>query len=989
MAERRTGMSKRKESVSRNEKTLFPIVALGSSAGGLEVIETFFRNVPPVTGMAFVIVTHLDPRHPSLLAEIVSKSTTMKVVQAENNVEVQKDTVYVIPPGNEMVITEGHLRLSKRRDDSEPFLPIDVFLSSLADDWNERAIAIILSGNGSDGSFGLRAIHSNLGMIMVQSPETAKYDSMPRSAIETGLVDYVLPPSEMPSLIIKYVDSLKAGIEAKIADPGKSTDDVHKILSILKEGTGQDFSLYKKSTINRRIERRILVHQLKNKAQYVTYLARNPKEIQLLFRELTIEVTNFFRNPKAFDSLKEILRKAFFDSKETGEAARIWVAGCSTGEEVYSIGIILRELVEETGKNRQFHIFGSDINEDSIITARSGIYPLAIAKDVGPKRLERYFVKEEAGFKVRKEVREMVIFATHNVAQNAPFLHVDLLSCRNLLIYFEPVLQRKVLETFSAALNPNGILFLGESETISGFEDKFVVVDSRSRLYTRRVYNGLNSRREVVEQPAKRFDRPHEQTEAARPTSLSETAEKILLSEYTPPCLIINDKNEIIYFHGRTGKYLEHISGKATLGIQDMLNKEIRYPVMSAIAESRRINKMAIEGTTLVDQGEGEILLTIMVKPIEESRSLGTMVIFVEKVIPRKIQKGIKGSAKSLETETKIEELEHELANTKESLQSTVEKLETSNEELTSINEELQSSNEELQSVAEESLTAKEELNSMNEELMTVNAELERKNQELMLTSGDMRNLLNGVDVATIFLDIDLRIRRYTPQTALFMNLLPTDIGRPIKDIAMNLRYDDLIKDIKEVVENLNIKEKEIQTKDGLWFNLKILPYRTVENVIDGVVITFASIDSQKRTQERLEDVSDKMVTAREFANSIINTIKEPLLVLDQELIAQFANVPFYQIFEVAEGEVKGRALDVISNGALNTTKIINRLKKLRTKDVELENLETEIVLPKSGRRVVSITARKLILPERKSKLILIKIEDAQSAEARELPRTV
>ena len=411
-----------------------------------------------------------------------------------------------------------------------------------------------------------------------------------------------------------------------------------------------------------------------------------------------------------------------------------------------------------------------------------------------------------------------------------------------------------------------------------------------------------------------------------------------------------------------------------------MLNKEIRYPVMSAIAESRRINKMAIEGTTLVDQGEGEILLTIMVKPIEESRSLGTMVIFVEKVIPRKIQKGIKGSAKSLETETKIEELEHELANTKESLQSTVEKLETSNEELTSINEELQSSNEELQSVAEESLTAKEELNSMNEELMTVNAELERKNQELMLTSGDMRNLLNGVDVATIFLDIDLRIRRYTPQTALFMNLLPTDIGRPIKDIAMNLRYDDLIKDIKEVVENLNIKEKEIQTKDGLWFNLKILPYRTVENVIDGVVITFASIDSQKRTQERLEDVSDKMVTAREFANSIINTIKEPLLVLDQELIAQFANVPFYQIFEVAEGEVKGRALDVISNGALNTTKIINRLKKLRTKDVELENLETEIVLPKSGRRVVSITARKLILPERKSKLILIKIEDAQSA---------
>jgi two-component system CheB/CheR fusion protein len=975
MAKRGMPSSKDEVAGSKKRKTTFPIVGLGSSAGGLEVIETFFRNLPPDTGMAFVIVTHLDPRHPSLLADIVSKSTAMEVVQIENEMVVQKNTVYVIPPGKEMIIIDGILRLFQRGNDNEPFMPIDVFLRSLAEDLNENAIAVILSGNGSDGSLGLRSIHSNLGMIMVQSPEGAKYDSMPRSAIGTGLADYVLPPAEMPGSIIKYVNSLKAGSRTRIAEPDKGGDDVHRILSLLKGGTGQDFSHYKKSTINRRIERRMSVHQLKNMAQYATYLASNSKEIQLLFKELTIEVTGFFRNPKAFDSLKKTLRKTLFDSNEGEGASRIWVAGCSTGEEVYSIGIILSELKEETGKRRRFQIFGSDINEEAVSTARNGLYPLAITKDVGTRRLEKNFIREEAGYRIRKEIREMIIFATHNVVQDPPFLRVDLISCRNLLIYFEPVLQKKAIGTFSAALNPNGILFLGESETIGGFESEFITIDQKMKLYRRRAYIQRRLSKQKKVQSQKSDDRTFEETKPVKVPSLSGSAEKILLSEHTPPSLIINNKNEVIYFHGRTSKYLEHTSGRATLGIQDMLRQDIRYVVMSAIGESRRTNKKIVSEAVLADPKGGVAFLNVIVRPLEEFRSIsGIMVVFDEIDIPKKIQKRNRGSVASRKNETRIDALEKELAYTKENLQHTVEKLETSNEELTSINEELQSSNEEMQSGAEESLTAKEELNSLNEELMTVNAELERKNQELMLTSGDMRNLLNGVDVATIFLDIDLKIRRYTSQTALLMNLLPTDVGRPIQDIAMNLRYDDLVKDVKEVVETLNTTEKEIQTKDGLWFNLKILPYRTVENVIDGVVITFTSIDTQKKTQERLEDLSSKIEAAREYADSIINTVKEPLLVLDQDLIVQFANLSFHRIFEAKEDEVKGRSLDQILDGTLNTPLFISKLRNLKTKDTELENLKIAIVLPKSGKKEVNITARKLILAKGKSTMILITV---------------
>ena len=828
----------------------FPIVALGSSAGGLEANEVFFKNARPDLGMAYVIITHLEPHHPSLLAEIISKSTTMEAVQVQNGMIVQKDKIYVIPPGKYMMIANGTLQLLDRCIEQEAFLPIDYFLRSLAEDWKENANAAILSGNASDGSIGIRAIHANLGMVMAQSPETAKYDSMPRSAIETGVVDYVLPPEDMPEMITRYVDAISDRVKPPKVERIGSKDGTEKILSIVKAETSHDFSLYKKSTIHRRIERRMAVHQLKDKERYANFLLANPRETHQLFKELIIEVTCFFRNPEAFASLKENLRKSISMSGP-GNGFRAWVPACSTGEEAYSIGIILRELMEETGKFFRVQIFGSDINEEAINIARTGDFPLTIADDIDADRLAKYFIRHENGYRVKKEVREMIVFAPHDVNRDPPFLHLDLLACRNLLIYYQPELQRRAIENFGIALNPGGILFLGESETINGYNEQFTALDTKWKIYRRRAYDQAPPAKEVVMQPRKRRGVRPPSSPKVRGPSIGEKVEELLLSEHTPAGLVIDEKNEIIYFHGQIRNYLGPSPGRASLNIGDLLREDIRYPVLSSIDETRSTGRPVFKEGVRANLDDEATFLNLIVKPLETERPVtNILVVFDEIVIPQSILRCDHNMIMIPNTEARFEELEKELRYTKESLRSTIEQLETSNEELTSTNEELQSNNEELQSVAEESETGKEELSSLNEELMTVNSELERKNQELSRTSSDMRNLLNSIDEAIVFLDIDLRIRRFTPLMQKIMNLLPGDIGRPIEDIATKMKYEDLVLDIKNVLDTLNSQEKEIQTNDGHWYKLKILPYRTVENVIDGAVVTFSDIDIQKRAQQ-------------------------------------------------------------------------------------------------------------------------------------------
>lgn len=957
----------------------FPIVALGSSAGGLEAIESFFKTVPSDSGLAFIVVTHLEPHHPSLMAEIISKGTTMEATQATEAVVVKKNKIYVIPPGKNMIIVDGRLQLFDRSGESEPFLPIDYFLRSLAEDRKENAVAVILSGNGSDGSVGIRAIHSNLGMVMVQSPETAKYDSMPRSAIETGLADYVLPPMEMPGMILKYVNALGGiGSRPKVEQVG-AVDAEHKIVSIIKSSTGHDFSLYKRSTINRRIERRINLHQLESKEQYATYLLANPQEIHLLFEDLLIDVTNFFRNPEAFESLKQALRKSYFASDSKKDDLRVWVTGCSTGEEVYSIGIILRELMEESGRSLRVQIFGSDINEKAIDIARAGQFPLAIAEDVDGKRLEKYFVKQENGYKVRKEIREMAVFAPHDVIRDPPFIHLDLLSCRNLLIYFEPVLQRRVLETFSTALNPDGLLFLGESETITGFEENYTSVDMKRKIYRRKTYPSSYApgRIEVQAQPTRGI--APKEIVTVKGSAGKEKAERMLLSDHTPPSLIVNGKDEITYFHGRTNRYLEHSPGNASLALQDLLRDDIKSEVVLAMNESRNSGRTVTREAIQVHTNGDSSFLNIIVRPLDDSHPVAdVLILFDEKNIPGKILKNKQELTISPNRETRIDELERELRFTKESLRNTIEELETSNEELTSTNEELQSNNEELQSVVEESETGKEELNSLNEELLTVNTELERKNQELSSINSDTKNLLYSVDEAILFLDPSLRIRRFTPQTETIMNLLPGDVGRPIQDIAMRLRYEDLLSDSKEVLNTLNTVKKEVQTKDGRWYRLKILPYRTVENVIDGLVMTFSDIDEQKQIQEKLKEVSMEAQASQELAESIVNTIKEPLMILGSDLRFQSANASFYEVFDAAPDDVQGKPIEETMDGMWNIPPLIRSLKDLSAKDIELENVATVISVPKVGKRTADISARKLQSSSGKSTRILVTVRMGQ-----------
>ncbi len=836
--------------VAKREKG-FPIVCVGSSAGGLEALESFFKHVPSNMGIAFVIVSHLDPHHRSILAELLSRYTTMDVVEARDRIKVRPDCVYVIPSGKDMIIADHTLRVYRRRATlQEPHMPIDNFLRSLAETQDMNAIAVILSGNGTDGSFGLRFIKGNLGMAMVQTPETAKYDSMPKNAIASGLVDYVLPPSEMPEQIIKYVNTLKARGEQTRERAPLEADSVARILALVKQETGHDFSLYKKSTILRRIERRMSVHQIQHKGAYSEYLKKNPNEVRMLFKELLIQVTRFFRDPEAFDALKEVLRKNVFGRRPSNSELRVWVPGCSSGEEVYSIAIILNELMEETDRRFNVQIFGTDIDEEAIANARAGTYPASIATDVSPKRIDKNFLKEDDRLKVRKEIREMAIFAPQNAVRDPPFLRMDMISCRNLLIYFEPVLQRKLLDTMTFALNPSGILFLGSSESVDGYADNYSTVNSKWKLYQRMPAKegpGLTPDVSIARVTVPRETVTKAKLIPERLPSINVVSDKMMLTAFSPPSIVLNDKDEIVYFHGRTGKYLEPSPGRASLTLQSMIKEDVRYAVMSAVREVRRSSKRSVKKAARVHTNGDANFLNIIATPVEDLSAIGgVMIVFQEVVIPQEVLKQHKTLSIAPDKDAYIAELEKELSYTKESLQSTIEELETSNEELKSTNEELQSTNEELQSVAEESETAKEETHSLNEELMSVNAELEKRNEELTATASDMRNLMNSIDVAVVFLDSKLRIKRFTEQVSKIANLLPSDLGRSIQDISIKIDYANLAKDVQEVLEKLNSRERDVKTRDGRWFHVKILPYRTVDNVIDGVVLTFIDIEPEK-----------------------------------------------------------------------------------------------------------------------------------------------
>ena len=912
-------------SASSKNKTevRFPIVGIGASAGGLEAFETFFKAMPSDSGMAFVLVAHLDPTHISLLPELVQKHTQMKVFQVEDGVVVEPNAVYVIPPNKNMNLFNGRLQLMDLAHPRGVNLPIDSFLRSLAQDQGSNAVCIILSGTGTDGTLGLKAIKGELGMVMVQDEESARYDGMPRSAVATSLVDYVLPPEKMPDELIRYTQHVgNRGTDRLIAGSGSTGGALQKIYALLRTRTHHDFSLYKENTICRRIERRMHVHQLDELSTYVRYLQESEREIDILFKELLIGVTSFFRDPPAFEKLKEILLEQFADTPNE-YSFRIWVPGCSTGEEAYSVAILVQECMEELKAYFNIQVFGTDIDEEAINFARTGLYSSSIAADVGESRLNRFFFKDENGYQIKKMIRETLVFAPQNVIKDPPFTKLDLLCCRNLLIYFGTELQQKLLPIFHYSLKPDGTLFLGSSETIGAGTDLFATRDKKWKIFRSKpskitAYRTLDFPMVSVEREM--FEAGVSgAVKQAEELSALQLVETILQQSDAPPCAIVDVAYNVLYIHGHTGRFLEPAIGRTSVNILEMARPGLRGELVAVLRQVSVHRQEVVRRGAKVEQNGGQIAVDLIVRPILEQSPLHglLMIVFEEATKPEKEAKKKARPARKKGSKS-VEELERELLHMRENLQTTIEELETSNEELKSTNEELQSTNEELQSTNEELETSKEELQSLNEESATVNAELQNRVEELSHTNDDMKNLLDSTQIATLFLDTELRVRRFTPKMTEIIPLTGADLDRPVTHFATSLQDVDLVGSGEEVLENLLPVEREVSGKEGNCFRMRVFPYRTTSNVIDGVVITLVDITE-------LKQVEDALRASEERGRAILKVAGDGIYEIDISGKIVFANEIYAQMFGYTAEELIGKDWnETVSSETMNNGKEVS-----------------------------------------------------------------
>jgi two-component system CheB/CheR fusion protein len=831
----------------------FTIVGIGASAGGLEAIESLLRHLPDKSGLAFVIVQHLDPTHKGMLVELLSRATPMKVLQVKDRLKVEPNHIYVIPPNKDLSILHGVLHLLAPVAPRGQRLPIDFFFRSLAADRGPQSIGVLLSGMGSDGTLGLSAIKEKGGAVFVQDPSSAKFDSMPRSAIDAGLADLVAPVEELASKITAFPARAPRMSSPDRPLASKTESVIEKICVLLRSQTGHDFSQYKRSTVYRRIERRMGLHQIDGIAGYLRYMQESPQETTLLFKELLIGVTSFFRDPEAWDHLQGMAIPALLAKRPTGGVLRAWVAGCSTGEEAYSLAIVFKEALAKIRPSQSYplQIFATDLDKDSIERARQGSYPTSIASDVSEDRLGRFFAKEKHGYRVRQEIRESVVFAVQNIIMDPPFTKLDLLCCRNLLIYLTPELQTKVLPLLHYSLNPGGVLFLGSAETLGPISDLFTSKSSKSRIYHR--LDGAESAI-PIEFPASFHIRPHPAATQVKAKlsspNLQTQAERILLDRYSPAAVLTNQHGDILFISGRTGKYLEPAAGKANWNIHAMAREGLRHELSSTFQKVLRDRRGVRKIRVRIGHGDAVQTVDVTIEPLHDPQAMqGTvMIVFVDvaaSLVP-------KPSGKRSRTNPAMAHLEEELQNAREEIRSAQEEMQTSAEELKSANEELQSTNEELQSTNEELTTSKEEMQSLNEELQTLNHELQAKIEEQSRTNDDMRNLLDSTDIATLFLDESLKVRRFTPRMTRVIKLIPGDVNRPITDLASDLIYPELASDAQAVLQTLIFKETSVKTVDERWFLVRIMPYRTLDNRIDGVVITFADITAAKTLEAAL-----------------------------------------------------------------------------------------------------------------------------------------
>ncbi len=839
--------------ISKNGQ--FPIVGIGASAGGLEALEQFFGNMPNDSGMAFVVIQHLAPDRPSILPELLQRITKMQVNKVTDRLKIKPNCVYVIPPKKSMSFLNGSLYLFEPVESHGLRLPIDFFFRSLADDRKEQSIGIILSGMGSDGSLGLKAIKEKAGIALVQEPASAKFDSMPNSAIEAVLVDMVAPANELPEKLlgiskISFRKSLIHEIE-------KDSSSLEKIIILLRTQTGNDFSQYKKTTIYRRIERRMGIHEINKIATYVRYLQENTVEVEILFKELLIGVTNFFRDAAVWEHFKNVVLPSMFVELKHGQIIRAWVPGCSTGEEAYSLAMIFIEAIEKITPNKHLslHIFATDLDEGAIEQARKGVYPESIINDVSEDRLSRFFVKTDNQYKINAEIREMVVFATQNVIKDPPFTKLDILTCRNMLIYMDSDLQKKLLSLFHYSLNHKGILILGSAETNGDNKDLFTTIDSKLRIYQ----SIISPKTEEILNFPSAFVRKKtaiitdNQTIAKIPDNIQVLADNLLLQQFSPASVLVTNEGDILYLTGNTGKYLTPAAGKASMNIFSMAREGLRNELPIAFRKvMQNYEKLVLQSIKVGTSGT--LSVDISIQQIENPLALKgkIMVIFNDNPLEKH-----KTSRQKKETPSETVfhvDAEREIQRLYEELQTTREEMQTSQEELKSTNEELQASNEEMQSSNEELTTSKEEMQSLNEELQTVNAELQSKFDDSIRVKNDLSNLLNSSEIATLFLDKELKIRQFTIHATKIFKLIKSDIGRQYTDLSNTLNYPEMLHDAKEVLRTLVFAEKTIKTDDGLYYSIRIIPYRTFDDKIEGLVITFIDITKAKISENTFKE---------------------------------------------------------------------------------------------------------------------------------------
>ena len=910
----------------------FPIVGIGASAGGLSAFEKFFSGMPAEgdPDMAFVLVQHLAPDHESILAELIRRYTRMQVYEVVDGIVVKPNCAYIIPPNRDMALINGSLQLLEPSAPRGQRLPIDFFFRSLAQDQHEKAICIVLSGTGSDGTQGVRAVKGEGGMAMAQTPDSTEYEGMPRSAINTGLVDFQLPPAEMPMELIAYAGRA-FGKASRIVPSSLPAGggDLNKICILLRTRTGHDFTYYKPSTLIRRIERRMAVQQIETMHEFVSFLQRVPSEVDALFRDLLIGVTNFFRDPEAFRALEEQVIPRLFEGRDAGDVIRIWSVGCSTGEEAYSLAILLQERMGAIRQNCTVQVFATDIDSQAIATARAGLYPASIAADLSAERLARFFGAEAGGsmYRVHKGIRDMLVFSEQDLGKDPPFSRLDLISCRNLLIYMGETLHKKVIPLFHYALNPGGFLFIGKSETVGEFGDMFAVVDRSSKIYQRREELSVANRKtlgrfvQTITAPSGSIARTVERTRIIGKQDLRGLMEQALLQQLAPASALVNGQGDILYLHGRTGLFLEPPQGEPGVSnILAMAREGLRPDLTIALRKAVATNAIVLSaGLRVRTNGDfSRVNLTVRpmaANPAGDPKALLYLVLLeivalrdeaLEPAAPRPVE-AANGAEDAVEVDARILELKKELRAKEDYLQAANEELATSNEELKSSNEEMQSVNEELQSANEELETSREELQSINEELATVNAELQTKVVDLSQVNNDMNNLLAGTGIGTVFVDLHLQIVRFTPAATRIINLIAADIGRPVGNITANLReYDTLVDDVQEVLDSLIPKELEAQTKSGAWYAMRIQPYRTLDNVIEGAVITFVDISERKMAQDALRLIEERY-------RNLMNYSKDAVFIEHQGALA-LVNPACLLLFKArSESELIGKpAYDLV-----------------------------------------------------------------------------